>query len=107
MPKHVVSTTLMSPGWNNSHVISANAADEIRKLKSQRGGDIVIHGSPTLVRSLMDQDVIDEYRLLVYPIVLGAGKRLFDESSKAKLKLIEATTFEKGVVKMVFEPVRG
>src|SRR5207302_10558298 len=72
------------------------------RLKQQPGHDIVIHGSPTLIRSLLPHNLIDEYRLLVYPIVLGRGKRLFDEASQAKLKLAESETFSKGVVKLVY-----
>ena len=88
--------------WNNSHLIKGEVASEISKLKRQPGQDIVIHGSPTLIRSLLPHDLIDEYRLLVYPLVLGRGKRLFDEASQAKLKLVESTAFSKGVVKLVY-----
>jgi dihydrofolate reductase len=71
-------------------------------LKQQPGQDIVIHGSPGLIRSLMPHDLIDEYRLLVYPIVLGRGKRLFDGTSQASLKLAESKVFGTGVVKLVY-----
>jgi len=102
MPKYVASKTLKKPEWNNSHLIKGDLAAEVSKLKQQPGHDIVIHGSPTLIRSLLPHDLIDEYRLLVYPIVLGRGKRLFDEASQAKLKLVESETFSKGVVKLVY-----
>src|SRR5207245_4035496 len=102
MPKYVASKTLKKLEWNNSHLIKGNLAAEVSKLKQQPGHDIVIHGSPTLIRSLLPHDLIDEYRLLVYPIVLGRGKRLFDETSQAKLKLAESETFSKGVVKLVY-----
>jgi len=102
MPKYVASKTLKKPEWNNSHLIKGDLAVEVSKLKQQPGHDIVIHGSPTLIRSLLPHDLIDEYRLLVYPIVLGRGKRLFDEASQAKLKLVESETFSKGVVKLVY-----
>ena len=102
MPKYVASKTLKKPEWNNSHLVKGDLAAEVSKLKQQPGHDIVIHGSPTLIRSLLPHDLIDEYRLLVYPIVLGRGKRLFDEASQAKLKLVESETFSKGVVKLVY-----
>ncbi len=88
--------------WNNSHLIKGDLAAEVSKLKQQPGHDIVIHGSPTLIRSLLPHDLIDEYRLLVYPLVLGRGKRLFDESSQANLELAESQALGKGVVKLVY-----
>jgi len=100
MPKFVVSKTLKKLDWNNSHLIKGDL--EVSKLKQQEGQDIVIHGSPTLIRSLLHHDLIDEYRLLVYPLVLGRGKRLFDDASQAKLKLAESNAFSKGVVKLVY-----
>jgi len=102
MPKFVVSKTLKKLDWNNSHLIKGDLATEVSKLKQQEGHDIVIHGSPTLIRSLLHHDLIDEYRLLVYPLVLGRGKRLFDDASQAKLKLAESEAFSKGVVKLVY-----
>src|SRR3989442_9480026 len=99
MPKYVSSRTLKKLEWNNSHLIKGELAAEVSKLKKQPGHDIVIHGSPGLIRSLLPHGLIDEYRLLVYPIVLGRGKRLFDEASQAKLKLAQSETFRKGVVK--------
>jgi len=88
--------------WNNSHLIKGDLGAEVSKLKQRPGQDIVIHGSPTLIRALMPHDLIDEYRLLVYPLVLGRGKRLFEESSRAKLKLAESGLFSKGVAKLVY-----
>ena len=102
MPKFVVSKTLKKLDWNNSHLIKGDLATEVSKLKQQEGHDIVIHGSPTLIRSLLHHDLIDEYRLLVYPLVLGRGKHLFDDASQAKLKLAESEAFSKGVVKLVY-----
>jgi len=104
MPKYVASNTLKKLDWNNSHLIEGDLAAGVSKLKKPPGRDIVIHGSPTLIRSLMPHDLIDEYRLLVYPLVRGQGKRLFDESSQANLKLAESRTFSKGVVKLVYKP---
>ena len=104
MPKYVASKTLKKLEWNNSHLIKGELAAEVSKLKQKPGEDIVIHGSPTLIRSLLPHNLIDEYRLLVYPLVRGQGKRLFDEASQANLKLAESQTFSKGVVKLVYRP---
>jgi dihydrofolate reductase len=104
MPKYVASRTLKKLDWNNSHLIAGDLAREVAKLKGQPGRDIVIHGSPGLIRSLMPHGLIDEYRLLVYPIILGRGKRLLDETSQSKLKLVDSKAFGTGVVKVVYEP---
>jgi dihydrofolate reductase len=87
MPKFVVSRTLSVLEWQNSTLIKENVASELAKLKQESGGDLVVFGSMSLVNSLIQQDLIDEYRLLVYPVVLGAGKRLFDERGQTKVKL--------------------
>jgi dihydrofolate reductase len=102
MPKFVASRTLKKLDWNNSHLIKGDLAAGVAKLKQQPGQDIVVHGSPGLIRSLLPYDLIDEFRLLVYPLVLGRGKRLFDEASRAKLNLAESEAFSKGVVKLVY-----
>jgi len=102
MPKHVASRTLKKLEWNNSHLLKGELAAEVSKLKQQSGRDIVIHGSPGLIRSLMPSDLIDEYRLLVYPLVLGNGKRLFNETSQKSLKLVESKAFGTGVIKLVY-----
>ncbi len=102
MPKYVASRTLKTLEWNNSHLIKGDVAAGVAKLKQEPGQDIVIHGSPTLIRSLMHHDLIDEFRLLVYPITLGRGKRLFDESTQANLKLVESKSYATGVVKLVY-----
>src|SRR2546426_12283894 len=102
MPKHVATRTLRKLEWNNSHLLKGDIVAEVSKLKQQPGKDIVIHGSPGLIRSLMPHDLIDEYRLLVYPIILGPGKRLFDGTSQANLKLIESKAYDTGVVKLVY-----
>jgi len=88
--------------WNNSHLVKGDLAAEVSKLKQQPGKEIVIHGSPGLIRSLMPHELIDEYRLLVYPLVLGQGKRLFDETNPANLRLVESKTYDTGVVKLVY-----
>jgi len=80
MPKFVVSTTLSNPEWNNSTVVSGDVAAEVAELRDQFTGDIVVHGSAQLVNTLKDEDLVDEYRLMVFPVVLGKGKRLFTDS---------------------------
>jgi dihydrofolate reductase len=104
--KYVVSTTLDRAEWNNSILIRENVVEEIAKLKQQDGKDIMVHGSATLVQTLMQHDLVDRYRLLVYPVVLGKGKRLFQEGTPANLKLLESQSFSSGVVALVYEPER-
>ena len=90
MPKHVVSTTLKDPSWNNSHVISENVPAEVKKLKDQYEGDIQVAGSATLVKTLLENDLVDQWNLMVFPTILGSGKRLFaDGVPRRKLKLVE------------------
>lgn len=90
MRKYVVSTTLTDPEWNNSQVIGQDVAGEIARLREQPGGDILVNGSVQLVQTLAEQDLVDEYRLMVFPVVLGAGKKLFDGTDAAKaLELVE------------------
>jgi dihydrofolate reductase len=102
--KYVVSTTLKKAEWNNSTLIKGNIAEEIAKLKQQPGKDIGVSGSGTLVQTLMQHDLIDEYVLLVCPVVLGSGKRLFSDASKTNLKLIEARPLSSGVVVLTYQP---
>ena len=104
--KYVVSTTLDNAEWNNSVVIKDNIIDEISKLRQQDGGDITVHGSATLVQTLIEHDLVDRFRLLVYPVVLGTGKRLFMEGTTATLRLVQAQTFSTGVVGLIYEPER-
>jgi dihydrofolate reductase len=90
MPKHVVSTTLTDPEWNNSSVISGNVPEEIEKLKEQYEGDILVSGSVTLVKTLVENDLVDQWNLMFFPTVLGSGKRLFpDGVPRRNLKVIE------------------
>ena len=90
MPKYVVSTTLTSPEWNNTTVIGTDLAKEIAALKEGGDGDILVNGSVRLARALLQQDLVDELRLMVFPIVLGGGKRLFEGGVPPKLlKLVE------------------
>jgi dihydrofolate reductase len=105
--KYVVSTTLEEPlEWNNSILIGDNVAEEILRLKEQQAGkDISISGSPTLVRSLLEDDLLDELRLMVHPIVVGSGKRLFEEGSDQKaLELLDSKTFSTGVLYLTYQP---
>ena len=104
--KYVVSTTLTTTTWNNSVLIKDNVADEIARLKQQDGQDMIVHGSATLVQWLMQHDLVDRYRLLVYPVVIGKGKRLFKENTSATLKLVSAQGFGSGVVALIYEPDR-
>jgi dihydrofolate reductase len=90
MPKHVVSTTIKDPEWENSTVISANVPEEVAKLKDQYEGDILIAGSAKLIATLLENDLVDEWRLMVFPTILGEGKKLFpDGIDRRKLKLTE------------------
>src|ERR687898_1402404 len=104
--KYVVSTTLEEPlEWQNSTLIGDNVAEEISRLKEQPGKDISISGSPTLVRSLLEEDLLDELRLMVHPIVVGSGKRLFaDEGDRKPLELVDSKTFSTGVVYLTYQP---
>lgn len=105
MPKYVVSTTLQNPSWNNSHVISANVVEEIAKLKEEPGQDLLLAGSGKLLHTLMEHDLVDEYRLMLHPIVLGSGKRLFENENQAKtLKLVETKPFATGIVILTYHP---
>jgi dihydrofolate reductase len=101
--KYVVSTTLEAAEWNNSTLIRDNVVEEIRRLKEQEGKDLLVYGSGMLVQTLMEHDLVDQYRLLVYPVVLGTGKRLFAEGATATLRLLESETFSSGVVSLVYE----
>src|SRR3712207_5649372 len=104
-PKHVVSTTLDEAGWNNSTIIRENVAQEVSKLKQKPGKDILVFGSADLVSTLMQHDLIDEYRLMVFPLVVGSGKRLFrDRIDQTALKLVDAKTFGSGVVVLSYQP---
>jgi dihydrofolate reductase len=92
MPKYVVSTTLDRADWTNSTVIRGNVPEEVRKLQERVDGDILIAGSGRLVQALMQHDMIDEYRLMVYPIVLGSGKRLFGDTGEETALRLESST---------------
>jgi dihydrofolate reductase len=103
MPKYVVSSTLSDPAWTNSVVVDGDLADAVSKIQAEHDGDIVVHGSVQLSQALLDQDLVDELRLMVFPVVLGAGKRLFGETSDKKtLKLVESQLVGDGVVILVY-----
>jgi dihydrofolate reductase len=105
MPKYVVSSTLEDPGWNNSTVLKGDVADEVAKLREKHDGDIVVHGSARLVQTLVEHDLVDELRLMVFPVVLGSGKRLFGETSdKKSLQLVDSKTVGDGVAVLVYQP---
>jgi dihydrofolate reductase len=107
--KYVVSTTLEEPlEWNNSTLIGDNVAEEISRLKEQPGKDISISGSPTLVRSLLEEDLLDELRLMVHPIVVGSGKRLFEDGGDQKaLQLVDSKIFSTGVLYLSYQPAQS
>ena len=105
MPKYVVSSTLTDPEWNNTTVLKGDVAAEVAKLKERHDGDIVVHGSPQLVQTLVERDLVDEYRLMVFPVVLGSGKRLFGETTdKKSLRLVNSKVVGDGVAILVYQP---
>jgi dihydrofolate reductase len=107
MPKYVVSSTLRDPEWSNSTVLEGDLADAVASLRDRHDGDVVVHGSAQLVQSLLEQDLVDELRLMVFPVVLGSGKRLFGETSgKKPLRLTSSKTVGDGVEILVYEPAR-
>jgi dihydrofolate reductase len=105
MHKVVVSTTLTEAPWKESTIIRDNVVEEIRKLKEQPGKDIIIDGSATLVQSLQGTGLIDEYRFLVEPFIMGRGRRFFEEgTAMSKLRLVESTTLNSGTLALVYQP---
>ena len=107
MKKHVVSRSLQDLPWNNSSLVTGNVVEEIRHLKAQPGRDILVNGSGTLIQTLIEHDLIDEYWLTVFPIVIGQGQRLFQSDQPVKLKLLETITFKTGVVRLKYVPDRS
>lgn len=105
MPKYVVSSNLKKADWNNSTILSGAVAEEVTRLKKRLDGNIVVHGSAKLVQSLAANDLIDELRLMVFPVVLGSGKRLFGEiDNKKSMKLVSSQTVGDGVEILIYEP---
>ena len=105
MPKYVISSTLENPEWNNTRVLRGDVAEEAKKLTQQYERDIVVHGSPQLAQTLIEHGLVDELRLMVYPVIVGAGKRLFTETTaKKNLRLAETKTFNDGVHVLIYRP---
>ncbi len=104
MPKYVVSSTLELAEWNNTTVLRGDVVAEVSKLRQESSGDIVVHGSAQLVQTLIEHDLVDELRLMVFPVVLGAGKRLFgDTSDKKRMRLTSSKTVGDGVVVLIYQ----
>jgi dihydrofolate reductase len=107
LPKYVVSSTLEDPDWNNSTVLKGDLVAEVSKLKQELNGEIVVLGSPQLARALIEHDLVDELRLMIYPVVLGAGGRLFGETSgKRPMRLVDTRTVGDGIAILIYERVR-
>jgi dihydrofolate reductase len=108
LPKYVASTTLEEPlGWNNSRLIKGDVAEGVTKLKQESGKDLQVIGSGGLVQTLMQHDLVDEYRLMINPVVLGSGKRLFrDGSATTSLRLVDSTTSSTGVLIVTYQPAK-
>ena len=105
LPKYVASTTLTELEWTNSHLLAGDVGDAVARLKQEDGQELMINGSATLARSLLERGLIDEYRLLVYPIVLGSGLRLFGEPAEpARLQLVDTRAFDTGAVLLTYRP---
>ncbi len=106
LPKYVVSMTLKEVGWNNSRLIKTNVTEEVRKLKQQPGKDILVYGSSQLVDTLLQHDLVDEFRLMVHPVVLGSGKRLFEDMGDTMkvLRVVDSRTFPSGIVLLSYQP---
>jgi dihydrofolate reductase len=107
LPKYVVSSTLEDPDWNNSTVLKGDVVEEVSKLKQELNGEILVAGSFQLVGTLMEHDLVDELRLKVFPVVLGAGARLFGETSDKKpMRLVDSQTLGDGIAILTYVPVR-
>jgi dihydrofolate reductase len=103
--KYVASTTLESPEWNNSTVIEGDVAEAVARLKQEDGKDIMVNGSGALVRTLMRNHLLDELRLFVHPVVVGSGRRLFDdESDPVEFALVDSHAYDNGVISLTYKP---
>ena len=108
LPKYVVSSTLSEPKWSNSTLLQGDVVKEVSKLKHEIGGEILIYASYQLVQTLIEHGLVDEFRLVIFPVVLGAGKRLFGESSdKTPLRLVRTQTIGEGLSLLTYEVVRA
>jgi dihydrofolate reductase len=104
-PKYVASTTLESPEWNNSTVIEGDVAEAVARLKQEVGKDIMVNGSGALVRTLMRNHLLDELRLFVHPVVVGSGRRLFDDQSDpVEFALVDSHAYDNGVISLTYKP---
>jgi dihydrofolate reductase len=107
LPKYVVSSTLEDPEWNNSTVLKGDVVDQVSKLKQELDGEIVVPASFQLVHTLIEHDLVDELRLMTYPVVLGAGERLFGETTDKKpMRLVDSRTLDDGLAYLIYEPLR-
>src|SRR5262249_5719190 len=107
LPKYIVSSILEDPDWNNSIVLKGDVVDEVSKLKQELDGQIVVYASFQLLRTLMGHGLVDELRLMIYPVVLGAGERLFGETSdKQPMRLLDTRTVAGDLVHLTYEPIR-
>ena len=105
MPKYVVSSTLGEPEWTNTTVLKGDLVEEVSKLRDGPDGDIVVHGSAQLAQALLEHDLVDELRVMLFPVVLGAGKRLFGETTdKKSLELVDSKVVGEGVVILTYRP---
>jgi dihydrofolate reductase len=103
MRKYVVSSTLQSPEWSNSTVLSGDLVEDVTRIREEHDGDVVVHGSAQLVQGLLEDDLVDELRLMVFPVVLGSGKRLFGETSgKKRLQLTSSKTVGDGIEILIY-----
>jgi dihydrofolate reductase len=108
MPKYVVSSTLTDPAWTNTTVLRGDVREEAAKVREQHERDVVVHGSAQLVHALLESDLVDELRLMVFPVVLGRGKRVFGETSdKKKLRLADSRVVGDGVAILVYQSAQG
>jgi dihydrofolate reductase len=108
MPKYVVSSTLTEPRWGNSTVLKGDVVDEVSKLKQEIAGEILVYASYQLERALIEHDLVDELRLVVFPVVLGAGERLFGPTGDMKpMRLVSAQTIGDGLAFLTYQPVRN
>ena len=108
MPKYVVSSTLEDPDWNNSIVLKGDVVNEVSKLKQEIDGDIVVPGGFQLLRTLIEHDLVDELRLKIFPVVLGAGERLFGETNDKKpMRLVETQTLDDGIAYLAYERLQN
>ena len=98
LPKYVLTATLKQAEWNNSHMLSEGFLDQVVKLKSEDGGDVLVYGSASLVHLLVAHDLVDDVHMMIYPTVLGRGKRLFPEQAKVSFRLAECAQFDSGIV---------